>query len=134
LGLDSPPVEVDYWICLTPTEGAAMADKGDATLIVQLAQLGTSMGLQAAMRVVFSDEFDPEAANARDESVAVLLNFGETVATLTKHGLLDTELVLDWLWISGIWARVGPAARKARDEHGVVQLFENVEALAAKQG
>jgi hypothetical protein len=111
-----------------------MADKGDATLIVQLAQLGTSMGLQAAMRVVFSDEFDPEAANARDESVAVLLNFGETVATLTKHGLLDTELVLDWLWISGIWARVGPAARKARDEHGVVQLFENVEALAAKQG
>jgi hypothetical protein len=111
-----------------------MADKGDATLIVQLAQLGTSMGLQAAMREVFGDDFDPNSAKARDESVSVLLNFGETVATLTKHGLLDTDLVLDWMWIAGIWAKVGPAAMKARENYGVAQLYENIEALAAKQG
>ena len=111
-----------------------MADKGDATLIVQLAQLGTSMGLQPAMREVFGADFDPESANARDESVSILLNFGETVATLTKNGLLDNDLVLDWLWISGIWSKVGPAAIRARQESGVDQLYENVEALAAKQG
>jgi hypothetical protein len=35
------------------------------------------------------------------------LTWGETIGTLTKNGLLDTELVLDWLWVSGVWARVG---------------------------
>jgi hypothetical protein len=39
-----------------------------------------------------------------------------------------------WLWVAGVWTRVGPAARKARDKHGVPELYENFEALAAKQG
>ena len=50
---------------------------------------------------------------------------------LTQNGL---DLVLDWLWVSGVWARVGPAACKQRDKHGVPELYENFEALAAKQG
>lgn len=110
-----------------------LADRADATLLVQLAQWGTSLGLQEATQVVFSDEFDAEAASDRDDAVSRVLNFGETVATLTKNGLLDTDLVLDWLWVSGLWAQVGPAAVKARQRHGVSELYENFEGLAAQQ-
>jgi len=36
--------------------------------------------------------------------------------------------------VSGVWARVGPAALKQREKHGVPELYANFEALAAKQG
>ena len=110
-----------------------MADHHDATLLVQLAQWGTSMGLQEAMSVVFADDFDPEGVDERDPSVLTLLNFGETVGTLTKNGLLDTALVLDWLWVAGVWDRLQPAVAKARQKMGVDGLYENLEALAAQQ-
>jgi len=110
-----------------------MADREDAVLLVQLAQWGTSMGLQAALNTIFADDFDPESASARDEPVDTVLTFGETVGTLTKNGLIDTDLMLDWIWVSGAWARVGPAALKAREKHGVPELFENFEGLAAQQ-
>jgi hypothetical protein len=110
-----------------------MPDREDAALLVQLAQWGTSMGLQAALSTIFADDFDPESANERDEPVNTVLAFGETVGTLTKNGLIDTGLILDWLWMSGAWARVGPAALKAREKFGVPELYENMETLAAQQ-
>jgi hypothetical protein len=110
-----------------------MADRQDGALLVQLAQWSTSMGLQAATRTILADDFDPGAAAIEDEAVSTVLAFGETVGTLTKNGLIDTGLVLDWLWVSGLWDRVGPAAVKAREKHGVPQLYENMEALAAQQ-
>jgi hypothetical protein len=109
-----------------------MADREDATLLVQLAQWGTSLGLQDAMKTVFADDFDPQAASVQDDAVGIILSFGETIGTLTKNGLLDTDLVLDWWWVSGAWSRVGPASVKERKKHGVPQLYENFEALAAK--
>lgn len=115
-------------------EEGDMADRQDGAMIVQLAQWGSAMGLEDAMNAMWADDFDPEAASADDILVSRLLNWGETIGTLTKNGLLDTDLVLDWLWVAGVWARVGPAARKQRDKHGVPQLYENFEALAAKQG
>jgi len=111
-----------------------MADQKDGVLMVQLAQWGSALGLEEAMQAVWADGFDPEAASANDRLVSRILNYGETIGTLTKNGLLDTDLVLDWLWLSGLWARVGPAARKLRDKQGVPELYENFEALAAKQG
>ena len=110
-----------------------MADRQDGAMLVQLAQWGSTMGLEEAMQAVWADDFDPETASADDLLVSRLLNWGETIGTLTKNGLIDTDLVLDWLWVSGVWARVGPAAIKARDKHGVPALYENFEALAAKQ-
>jgi hypothetical protein len=111
-----------------------MPDREDGALLVQLSQWGSAMGLEEAMHAVWADDFDPEAASAEDILVSRLLNWGETIGTLTKNGLIDTDLVLDWLWVSGVWARVGPAARKQREKHGVQALYENFEALAAKQG
>ena len=110
-----------------------MATREDAALLVQLAQWGSSMGIEEAQQAVWADGFDPEAASADDVLVSRILAWGETIGTLTKNGLLDTDLVLDWLWVSGTWSRVGPAAVKHRDKHGVPQLYENFEALAAKQ-
>ena len=111
-----------------------MPDREDGALLVQLSQWGSAMGLEEAMHAVWADDFDPEAASAEDILVSRLLNWGETIGTLTKNGLIDTDLVLDWLWMSGVWARVAPAALRQRDKHGVQALYENFEALAAKQG
>ncbi len=102
----------------------------DAQLMIQIAQWGTSMGLDTAMSRVFDDSFDPESAEARDEGVRTLLMLGESIGTLVKHDLLSPELVNDWLWIAGIWSRVGPAALRAREKLGEPRLYENFEALA----
>lgn len=111
-----------------------MADQQDGALLVQLAQWGSALGLEEAMHAVWADDFDLEAASVNDLFVSRILNWGETIGTLTKNGLIDTDLVLDWLWVTGVWGRVGPAALKERDKHGVPELYENFEALAAKQG
>ena len=108
--------------------------RDDATLLVELAKWGAMVGLPEASRRVFADDFDPESADALDESVQTMLFFNETVGTLVKNDLLDRDLVYDWLWVNGSWDRVGPAARRAREKAGVPALYENFEALAAGQG
>ncbi|WP_375490870.1 hypothetical protein [uncultured Jatrophihabitans sp.] len=110
-----------------------MADKQDAALLIQIAQWGTAMGLEQATIALLSDDFNPDTANATDRNVSTVLMFGETLGTLTKNGLLDTALVLDWLWAAGIWSRVAPAALRERERHGMAGLYENFEALAAQQ-
>lgn len=111
-----------------------MATREDAALLVQLAQWGTTMGLEEAAHAVLADDFDPETATTDDVHVTRILMYGETIGTLTKNGLLDTDLVLDWMWAAGIWSRVAPAAKKDREKHGVPGFYENFEALAAQQG
>jgi len=114
-------------------EEGVMADREDAALMVQLAQWGAMIGLQQAEKALLSDDFDPDSASSDDDNVVTMCNFFETVGTLTKNGLLSTEVVLDWLWVSGVWARVAPAVVKGRAKHGVAALMENFEALAAQQ-
>jgi hypothetical protein len=92
----------------------------DAVLVVELAKLAAMSGV-------------PEAAEPGDVNVGKILGFNETVGTLVKNGLLDRDLVLDWLWVAGSWERVAPAARRARERSGVPYLYENFEALAAAQ-
>jgi hypothetical protein len=105
----------------------------DAILIVELSKWGAMIGLPDAARTIFADDFDPEAAELDDSAVQKVLTFGETLATLVKNDLLDRELVYDWVWVAGIWARVGPAAKRARAQMGFSALYENLEVLAAGQ-
>lgn len=105
----------------------------DAILVVELAKLGAMSGLGEAVGKIFADGFDPETAELSDPEVRLVLGYHETVATLVKNGLLDRELVYDWLWVVGTWERVGPAAKRAREQAGVSVLYENFEALAAGQ-
>jgi hypothetical protein len=103
----------------------------DAHLMVALAQWGTALGIDEAMPRLFAPDFDPRAADVmHDPVVRKMLMFGESIGTLTKHGLLSDELVHDWLWIAGIWERVGPAALRQRERAGEPRLYENFEALA----
>jgi hypothetical protein len=103
----------------------------DAILIVELSKLGAMLGLPEVARSIFAEEFDPDSVELADPGVQTMLNFFETVATLVKNDLLDRDLVHDWVWVGGIWERLGPAAKRARERTGFAGLFENVEALAA---
>jgi hypothetical protein len=105
----------------------------DAIVMIELSKWGTMLGLDEAMSSIWADDFDPETAEARDASIRKILAFEETLATLVKNGLLDRDLVYDWIWVRGIWDRVGPAALRAREEAGIPQLYENFEALADGQ-
>lgn len=110
-----------------------MAEQHDATLMVQLAQWGSTMGVEEALQHLWAEDFDPAAATVADPMVLRILNYGETIGTLTKNGLFDTALALDWLWVAGIWARVAPAAEKFRKDLEAPELYENFEALAKQQ-
>jgi hypothetical protein len=109
------------------------ASHEDATLLVQLAQWGAMIDLGEAFGAVFGEEFEPETADTNDPPVRTILTFGETVGTLVKNDLLDRGLVLDWLWVQGLWDRVAPAALRAREQYGSEALYENFEALAQAQ-
>jgi hypothetical protein len=102
----------------------------DAQLLVELAKWGAMIGLGEASRKVFSDDFDPDTASARDPDVQPIVTFFETLGTLVKNDLFDRDLALDWVWVKGAWDRVGPAALRAREAAGAEALFENFEALA----
>jgi hypothetical protein len=109
----------------------AAPTRDDAELMVQLAQWGTALGVDGAVVDVFAEDFDPASADVMtDGAVRKILQFGESIATLTKRDLLSTELVNDWLWVDGLWSRVGPAALRAREKYGEPRLYENFEALA----
>ena len=103
----------------------------DAQLLIQIAQWSTALGSEEAIAALFDESFDPDTADALiDKPVRTALMFGESVGTLVKHGLLSGELVRDWLWVEGMWSRVGPAAIRQREKLGEPRLYENFEALA----
>src|SRR3954452_6940350 len=105
----------------------------EATLLMRVAQYATGVGFQEGTKAIFAEHFNPEAVDARDPHIYPILTVGEMLGTFVKNDLLSRELVLDLFWVSGLWARVGPAALKAREGAGEPRLFENFEALAAER-
>ena len=55
----------------------------------------------------------------------------ETIGTLWKHGLINEELLFDWLYITGMWERLGPILVAMRES--TPSLWENFEAMAEAQ-
>lgn len=107
-----------------------VATYDDAGLLVQLMRWGTEMKLEDGFNSIFSEEFDPDAAD-NDPAVGRVLFFGETVGALVKHGVLNRDLLLDVFWVDGIWAKVRPSALRAREMAGEPRLYENFESLAS---
>jgi hypothetical protein len=105
--------------------------KEDAAMVIELAKWGAMIEVGAAMGALFDEGFDPETAAANDDAVRTVLTFGETIGTLVKNDLLNRDLILDWLWVAGLWAKVGPAVGRVREGSGEPRLYENFEALAA---
>ena len=110
----------------------AIPTQEDGKMLIQLAELGQSYGLIDAMPAIFADDFDPETADVMDKPVRTLLGYGELIGTLVKYDLISAELVHDYIWLSGLWARVGPAAVRQREKLGEPRLYENFEALVER--
>jgi len=105
------------------------ATREDATLLVQILQWGSSIGIGDALAHVHADDFDPAAVDIRHQEVRTVLSFYEVVGTFVKQGLLDRDLVQDMWALDRTWQLVGPAALKTREQSGEPRMFENFEAL-----
>jgi hypothetical protein len=114
----------------------------DAQLVVQLAQLAAAQGLNEATDWLFANEMPtaPEAFRERypagsegHRHVTAVLNYMETIGALWKHGLLNEDLLFDWIWITGVWERVKGMALAQRQEFGAAHLWEHLEAMAQAQ-
>lgn len=118
--------------------------QADAQLVLQLAQLSQTPLMDRGQMLLWksrttgglswqqlNDDYGIESEEFG--AVIAVLKWHETVGTLVKQGLLNRELVLDWLWVSGMWDMCKDIALGQRAETGVPQMWENFEALAASQ-
>jgi|ERR1700683_3044888 hypothetical protein len=101
----------------------------DANLVMQIVRWGTELGVAEAVVAVLDTEFDPQTASTDDPSVRKVLSFGEVIGTFVNQGVLDRGLVMDMWWMEGLWSRVGPVARRQREQLGEPRLSENFEKL-----
>ena len=60
----------------------------------------------------------------------LVCDYFETLGALHKHGLVNEELLFDWLPISRIWDRIKGYALGQRRGTGEQGLWTNFEALA----
>ncbi len=111
----------------------------DASLMLQLAQWGAVSGVQAAQGWMWSDQFTPDYTEFMKQyppgtegsgKVMAVCGFFETLGTLWKHGLLNEELIFDWIAVSAIWERIKNIPLGWRKDAGNPRLYENFEALA----
>lgn len=112
----------------------------DATLIIQMAQLGTTM--DSAHSWVWSDKFIPEYTDfikkypqGSDEYgyVMQILGWEELLGTFYKHNLINEELLFDWLATDLVWKKLKGFALGVREEANEPRLYENFEAMAKAQ-
>ncbi len=111
----------------------------DASLVLQLAQWSAVSGAQEAQSWIWSDQFTPDYEEFTKQypfgsegnlKVMKVCYFYETLGTLWKHGLINEDLIFDWLAISAVWERVKNIPLGLRQGSGNPRLYENFEALA----
>jgi hypothetical protein len=111
----------------------------DAEIMLRLAQLHALQGVRQAAGWMWSDqftedykEFDAKYPEGTEEKgyVYTVATFNETVGTLWKHGLINEDLLFDWLAIDRVWDRIKGFCLGERQEHGEPRLWENFEAMA----
>jgi hypothetical protein len=116
------------------------ATKEDAQLVVQLAQLGSQMADPKARGFIWGDSFIADAKGFFEkyppgtqewDYVGGVAAWYETIGTLWKHGLINEELLFDWLYVMGMWERLKPILLAMREF--TPQLWENFEAMAETQ-
>jgi hypothetical protein len=116
--------------------------KDDAHLVIELAQLGSQMVHPKARGWIWSEEFVSDGDEFFDRYppgtdeflyVSGMAAWHETVATLWKRGLIDEELLFDWLWVAGIWDKLKDILITMRQGSGTQQLWANFEAMAEAQ-
>lgn len=114
----------------------------DALLMLQLAQWGAVSGLAEATNWMWSDQFIVDFAEftkkyptgSNEARYAnQICGYYETLGTLYKHGLLNEDLLFDWLAVPLVWNRIKGFALGVRQTVGEPRLYENFEAMANAQ-
>jgi len=114
----------------------------DASMMIQLAQWGATIGLNDATNWMWSDQFIEDYAEFGKKyppgsqgwaNAAKVCNYFETLGTLYKHGLFNEELLFDWLAVSFVWNRIKGYALGIREQSGLASMYENFEAMAMAQ-
>jgi hypothetical protein len=114
----------------------------DATLIIQLAQLAASSGVMKGQGWIFSDKFIPDYKEFVEKyppgsksyaRVSTMCGWFETIGTLYKNGLINGDLLFDWLAVRLVWDRVSGFALGVREQSGEPRMYENFEAMAKAQ-
>jgi hypothetical protein len=111
----------------------------DARLMLQCAQWGAASGFQEAVNWMWSDQFVADFEEFSKKypmgsegtlNASRICGYFETLGTLWKHGLLNQDLLFDWLAISMVWERIKGYALGVREMAHNPRLYENFEALA----
>src|SRR5579864_32114 len=111
----------------------------DAALLLHLAQWQTAGEILTALSWLGSDQFLSDyAAFARayppgsdgDRAATTICTYVETIGTLHKHGLVNEDLLFDWLAVAPIWDALKGYVYGRRRDSGNPTLWANFEALA----
>jgi hypothetical protein len=87
----------------------------DAALLVLLAQWKTICDLDGALRWLASDRFAPDFADfarlyppdsEEDRKATLICAYFETIGALHEHGLINEDLLFDWLEVAPVWDRI----------------------------
>ncbi len=112
----------------------------DATVMLKCAELFNQQNLGDTTRWIYDPEFPtshtaflekyPRGSERYSELIRYTGYF-ETLGTLWKNDLFSEDLLLDWLLIP--WDRLSDIIIGERENAGVKRLWENFEALGARQ-
>ena len=70
--------------------------------MIELARWRSTIGLPEASGAIWADDFDSDTADARTPDVGAMHTWYETIGTPVKNGLIDRDLIYDWLWVAGM--------------------------------
>jgi hypothetical protein len=112
--------------------------KDDADIILKLAELSALMGTQAGAEIIWDPEFEPSVdkhppGSKEWGSIVQLMRWMETIGTLYRNGLVNEDLLFDWLGVTSVWDRVMPFALSIREHSGSTAMWENFEHMAEMQ-
>ena len=111
----------------------------DATLMLQIAEWSTVAGLGDASNWMWSDQFITDFAefakryprgSEGNRNAAKICSYFETLGVLWKHGLLNEDLLFDWVKAHMVWQRINSFVLGMRRETGNPRVYENFETLA----
>jgi hypothetical protein len=109
-------------------------DRDDGAMLVLLAQWSTLMGLRLedlqALRVGRAGTIPVPRAGIEPEQALAVCEYFDAIGVLHSHGLVNEDLLFDWMRVSHIWDGVKEYVVAQRQTRAAPQLWAHFEALA----
>jgi hypothetical protein len=112
---------------------ALKPDRHDAALLIMLAQWSMLLGLPISQVPTASHPSDEECLlhfGAGSYEAHAVCDYLDTVGLLYAHGLLNEDLLFEWLSVSFIWDETKDYVAEQRRERHRPNLWAHFEALA----